>query len=353
LRLSWLIPAFIFIIVPLLGFWNVASGNFVEDRTLAWVVMIGMFLAGIVCIVLAFVQDGSKYVTGTLIKKSPRNDYETQGAMPKGYDDPEPPLSDISDFKLFLDIDNKIWKIKDKKFSVIENISEADLKWFSDKMELTEKVGRGEIEMTQDEADKIDEEVREKLYKCGLGTDLKTIRSILNEDEGNLFGELYLFVTQSRTLENARKHPFYNIASQPRLGELHESDIQNNFQRYTWQQAEDLVGKLFEKKNYTVTIGIPTANGGIKRQGDFGIDVEAKNDKEYLGIQVKHWSMDVGFEDVAKTLGVAQKFNKVIIVSTKSGFTSQAWAHAKDNPYLIELWDSNRFKDELHQYLLK
>ena len=62
--------------------------------------------------------------------------------------------------------------------------------------------------------------------------------------------------------------------------------------------------------------------------------------------------MDVGFEDVAKTLGVAQKFNKVIIVSTKSGFTSQALEHAQNNPYLIELWDSNKFKNELRQYVV-
>jgi tetratricopeptide (TPR) repeat protein len=132
-----------------------------------------------------------------------------------------------------------------------------------------------------------------------------------------------------------------------------ESDLDDNFARFSWQSAEDLVGKLFEKKNYTVTIGVPTSDGGIKRQGDFGIDVEAKNGTEYLGIQVKHWGNDVGFEDVAKTLGVAQKFNKVIIVSTKSGFTSQARKHADDNPYLIELWDSNKFKDELRNYLLK
>ncbi|HIG33015.1 MAG TPA: restriction endonuclease, partial [Flavobacteriales bacterium] len=122
--------------------------------------------------------------------------------------------------------------------------------------------------------------------------------------------------------------------------------------RFSWQQAEDLVGKLFEKKGYSITVGVPTADGGTKRQGDFGIDVEAKNGKEYLGIQVKHWSMDVGFEDVAKTLGVAQKFNKVIIVSTKSGFTSQALQHAEKNPYLIELWDSNKFKNELRQHVI-
>ena len=72
-----------------------------------------------------------------------------------------------------------------------------------------------------------------------------------------------------------------------------------------------------------------------------------------MGIQVKHWNNDVGFEDVAKTLGVAQKFNKVIIVSTKSGFTSQAWTHARDNPYLIELWDSDKFEKEMKEYVLQ
>ena len=135
-------------------------------------------------------------------------------------------------------------------------------------------------------------------------------------------------------------------------GNLMESDLNDNFAMFSWQQAEDLVGKLFEKKGYAVTIGVPTLDGGTKRQGDFGIDVEAKNETEYLGIQVKHWSLDVGFEDVAKTLGVAQKFNKVIIISTKSGFTSQAWEHAQNNPYLIELWDSNKFKNELRQHVI-
>jgi hypothetical protein len=59
-------------------------------------------------------------------------------------------------------------------------------------------------------------------------------------------------------------------------GTITEIDIENNFHRYTWQQAEDLVGKLFEKKNYTVTIGVPTVNGGIKRQGDFGMMLRPK-----------------------------------------------------------------------------
>ena len=143
-----------------------------------------------------------------------------------------------------------------------------------------------------------------------------------------------------------------NIIKIPEKKSISIHDFKNKFSRYTWQQAEDLVGELFRKKGYVVEIGKPTSTGTIKRQGDFGIDVEAKNSKEYLGIQVKHWNNDVGFEDVAKTLGVAQKFNKVIIVSTKSGFTNQALTHAQNNPYLIELWDSDKFKNELRQYLV-
>ena len=129
-------------------------------------------------------------------------------------------------------------------------------------------------------------------------------------------------------------------------GILQESDLINNFSRLTWQNAEDLVGVLFEKKGYYSTV--------TQRTGDFGIDVEAKSATEYLGIQVKHWSYDVGFEDIAKTLGVSSKFNKVIVVSTKSGFTSQAkeFAGRDVNIYKLELWDSNRFKQELRQYVI-
>jgi len=133
--------------------------------------------------------------------------------------------------------------------------------------------------------------------------------------------------------------------SQTSSGELTEGDLQNNFSRFSWEQMEHLVGRLFEKKGYSTNVTKPT--------GDFGIDVEARNSTEFIGIQVKHWNNDVGFDDVAKTLGVSQKYNKSIIISTKSGFSNQAWEHQKNNQYILELWDTNKFKSELRTHMLR
>ena len=360
MRAVWFIPGVIALFFPVIGLYNVGSGNFVEDRIEAWIAMFAMLIGGIICFVAGFVQKSGVYVAGTMIKKtdSPIHQKPMQdsslGALPK--EDNWNPY--VLDWKPFFKPDKKSWIIGTSVFPLIENVSEENLKIINDLNTIPEKVESGEIEMTQAEADEVDSKIRENVYKFGLGSDLKTIRSLITaEQEGKLFAEVFLFITKIKTLENAKQDPIYDpriISGQERArnGGLMESDLQNNFVRFSWQQAEDLVGKLFEKKGYSTTIGVPTADGGTKRQGDYGIDVEAKNDKEYLGIQVKHWTMDVGFEDVAKTLGVAQKFNKVIIVSTKSGFTNQALTHAQNNPYLIELWDSNKFKNELRQYLL-
>ena len=131
------------------------------------------------------------------------------------------------------------------------------------------------------------------------------------------------------------------------VGILTESDLNDNFRRLSWENAEDLVGTLFSKKGYSTTV--------TQRSGDFGIDVEARTDREYIGIQVKHWNGYVDFDTVAKTLGVQNKYNRVIIVSTKAGFSSHAltWANRDENRYRIELWDTNKFKNELRQYVLR
>ena len=121
---------------------------------------------------------------------------------------------------------------------------------------------------------------------------------------------------------------------------VNESDLQNNFVRFNWRQMEELTGKLFTKKGYSVEV--------TQASADFGIDVWATKNGEKIGIQVKHWNQDVGFDDVTKTLGSnLGKANKYILISTKSFFTNQAWEHQRQHSHLIELWDTNRFRKEL------
>ena len=145
---------------------------------------------------------------------------------------------------------------------------------------------------------------------------------------------------------------------------LSEEDLRNNFRRFNEDDAEDLVGLLFEKKGYTVIVGAESKSGEMKRSGDFGIDVRATistkriafiTKKEKLGIQVKHWENNVGFDDAAKTMGVSEEYDKVIIVSTKADFTHQVYENKKErkNWKKLELWNSVRFKDELRKYVLR
>jgi hypothetical protein len=164
----------------------------------------------------------------------------------------------------------------------------------------------------------------------------------------SLFGILILALIikyKFRGKKNTAFPPIHWLSEGGAINTISEADFQNNFKRFGWRGMEYLTGYLFEKKGYSSLVTQST--------GDFGIDVEAKKGSEYLGIQVKFQGENVGFPDVAKTLGVAQKFTKTILISTKSGFTSQALEHAQNNKDHIELWDMDRFKKELRDNLIK
>ena len=125
-----------------------------------------------------------------------------------------------------------------------------------------------------------------------------------------------------------------------------ESDLQNNFLEISWREMEELTGELFRRKGYSVKV--------TQASNDYGIDVWAKKDGMVIGIQVKKWHNDVGFDDVAKTLGSnMSKANKYILISTTSFFTPQAWRHQRQHSTIIELWDTDRFKKELRENLAK
>jgi len=123
---------------------------------------------------------------------------------------------------------------------------------------------------------------------------------------------------------------------------ISESDLQNNFSDISWREMEELTGELFRRKGYSVKV--------TQISNDYGIDVWAIKDEMVIGIQVKKWQRNVGFDDVAKTLGSnMSKANKYILISTTSFFTHQAWKHQRQHSVIIELWDTNRFKKELRE----
>ena len=125
-----------------------------------------------------------------------------------------------------------------------------------------------------------------------------------------------------------------------------ESDLQNNFSNISWREMEELTGELFRRKGYSVKV--------TQASSDYGIDVWAIKDEMITGIQVKKWQNDVGFDDVAKTLGSnMSKANKYILISTTSFFTPQAWKHQRQHSTIIELWDTNRFRKELRENFTK
>jgi len=133
--------------------------------------------------------------------------------------------------------------------------------------------------------------------------------------------------------------------SSKNIDEISEEDLQNNFSNYDPYQMEELVGKLFEKKGYESEV--------TQQSADFGIDVWAKNLNEKIAIQVKHWSNDVDYETITKTIGaVMTQANKVIIISTKTAFTKQCYVYQFKNQHYVNLWDSEILKEEIRRHML-
>jgi len=136
-----------------------------------------------------------------------------------------------------------------------------------------------------------------------------------------------------------------NDESSKNIDDVSEKDLQNDFRDYDPYQMEELVGKLFEKKGYESEV--------TQKSGDFGIDVWAKNLNEKIGIQVKHQENDVGYDAIAKTVGsVMTQANKVIIISTKSGFSKQCYEYQINHQHFVILWNSKKLKEEIRRYIL-
>ena len=154
----------------------------------------------------------------------------------------------------------------------------------------------------------------------------------------------YVFKIESKNSFQT-KSTINKAISTKHVSELSGENLENDINKRGWEEMEHLVGKLFERKGYDVTVTQPT--------GDFGIDVWAKKPDDKIAIQVKHQESDVGYDTIAKTVGASlANANHILIVSSKSGFTKQAMEYQMNHPDFIQLWNAKRFQDELKTHLI-
>lgn len=112
---------------------------------------------------------------------------------------------------VFLDIEKKIWKIKNKEYKVIEGIPMKDLLWF--KKEYKNIIKKNESgELTQSEALDFDDLWWTKLCEVGLNSTVEdVVESNCTEREFRDFmAELYHFLSVITTIEEAKQSVLYD-----------------------------------------------------------------------------------------------------------------------------------------------
>lgn len=111
----------------------------------------------------------------------------------------------------FLDVDKKVWIIKDIEIPVIEDTSMKDMKWFRDKVKwAAEREEKNDISKT--EALSVDDEWWSKTCQVGLGKSMDDIldTGISEPDFRELMAEVYNFLAQLGTIERARQFVLYD-----------------------------------------------------------------------------------------------------------------------------------------------
>ncbi len=112
---------------------------------------------------------------------------------------------------VFLDVNKKVWIIKDLEIPVIEDTPMKDMKWFRDKVKwAAEREEKQDI--TQTEALSVDEEWWEKTCEVGLGKSMDDIldTGISEPDFRELMTEVYTFLSQLGTIEKAKQFALYD-----------------------------------------------------------------------------------------------------------------------------------------------
>jgi len=112
---------------------------------------------------------------------------------------------------VFLDVKDKVWKIKDLEIPVIENIPMKEMLWFREKIKWTsEQEEKGSL--TTSEALKTDEEWWDNIAKVGLDTTVDKIldTGITESEFRELMAEVYNFLSQLGTIEKAKQFVLYD-----------------------------------------------------------------------------------------------------------------------------------------------
>ena len=111
----------------------------------------------------------------------------------------------------FLDVNKKVWIIKDIEIPVIEDTPMKDMKWFRDKVKwAAEREEKQDI--TQTEALAVDEEWWEKTCQVGLGKSMDDIldTGVSEPDFRELMAEVYNFLATLGTIEKAKLYVLYD-----------------------------------------------------------------------------------------------------------------------------------------------
>ena len=112
---------------------------------------------------------------------------------------------------VFLDINKKVWIIKDLEIPVIEDTPMKEMKWFRDKVKwAAEREEKQDI--TQTQALSADDEWWEKTCQVGLGKSMEDIldTGISEPDFRELMTEVYNFLANLGTIEKAKQYALYD-----------------------------------------------------------------------------------------------------------------------------------------------
>ena len=111
---------------------------------------------------------------------------------------------------VFLNIEKKVWAIKNKEYKVIENISMKDLKWFKAEYKAIIKKNE-EGKLTQSDALEFDEIWWEKLCKVGLNSTVDDVidTNCTEKEFREFMAELYHFLSIVSTIEEAKLSDLY------------------------------------------------------------------------------------------------------------------------------------------------